>query len=251
MRLSPLLLLLSFAAALRVAVVGDAGETTPAQKAAFDEIHALQPDLVLALGDNFYEWGLDHVDPSEEERVWGALAPLRILGVLGNHDHRGDPAAQSFLVPAPFYERELAPGVQLLALDTTTLFFGNHPEPQWRWLEAALSKAPAPKWRVVIGHHPLHSATKHCDEKRGPKDRLDRMLEDARVDIYLAGHTHCYERCHGNSTQHIIVGSTARLNSIRRVCPWEHSCTARHDQGWLLLNVTPTGLHSEFHRVNV
>ena len=245
---------LPFAAALRVAVVGDAGETTPSQIAAFSEIHAMRPDLVLALGDNFYERGLEKINPSEETRVWGGLAPFPILGILGNHDQLGNRKAQTF-VPAPFYQRKLTPEIQLIALDTTTLLFSDgiwnplklKAEPQWKWLKQVLSNS-TPKWRIVIGHHPIHSATKHCSEKRKEKRQLETLLENAGVDLYLAGHTHCYERCSGNSTKHIVVGSTARLNSVRVECPEEHRCReAIHAHGWLMLTINSTDIHSEFH----
>lgn len=237
---------LSTVAAIRVAVVGDAGDVTEYQRRSFAAIRAAQPDVVVALGDNFYERGLAAPNPTEEARVWGALNGLQIWGILGNHDQLGDRAAQTF-VPAPYYQRTLAPGIRLIALDTSTLFFPRgiwNPkaiaaEPQWQWLAAQLHEPkPAGSWRIVMGHHPVHSSTKHCSEQRPAKERLAAMLEGfGQVDLYLSGHTHCYERCETNATHYAVVGSTARLNTIRTECPYEHSCHAVHEHGWALLDL--------------
>ena len=202
--------------ALRIAVVGDAGEVTASQRRSFAQINAASPDVVLTTGDNVYEHGLAAPDVESEARIWGALRARPLWGVPGNHDHRGDPTALSF-VPSRNYERWLAPDVQLLAIDSTPLLFPNtsywNPRglaSNWVWLEAQM-RAPKPPWRIVLAHHPIHSATKHCNEQREAKSRLDRVLGGA-FDLYLSGHTHCFEKCYGQT--YVTVGSTSRLNDV-------------------------------------
>jgi len=241
------------ASAWRVAVVGDAGERTPTQQTVFDQVVASRPDAVLVLGDNFYEDGLH--SESQIRDVWGPLLSLRLFGVLGNHDQRGH--AQPFLMPSRYYRAEIGTGVELIALDTSPLLFptqglwnprGIDPSPQWAWLDAMMQR-PKPRWRIVIGHHPVHSATKHCSEQRRPKQRLAAALRRGNVDLYLAGHTHCLEECVANGTAFAVVGSSARLNSIRTECPWEHSCKATHEHGWLMLDLGPDLMVREWKRI--
>ena len=229
---------------LRIAVVGDAGEGTESQRRAFAAVDAAAPDVVLSTGDNFYEEGLPAPNAEAEALIWGALRTRPLWGVPGNHDHRGDPTAPSF-VPARSYERWLAPDVQLLAIDTTPMLSSSGLEQQWEWIESRL-RLPKPRWRIVLGHHPVRSATKHCDEQRESKARLDRLLVDA--DLYISGHTHCFETCDGG--RHITVGSTARLNSVRTVCSVAQTgCTAVHERGWAMITIG-NGTHAvKWHSV--
>ena len=237
--------------ALRLAVVGDAGEPTATQRRVLAAVSASRPDVVVTTGDNAYEDGMASAD--DEARIWGSFRPD--WGVPGNHDHRADPTAPSF-VPARHYVRWLSPDVQLVGIDTTPLLFPERGywnprglSPRWKWIERAL-RAPKPRWRVVVGHHPVHSATKHCDEGREAKARLDALMR-GRVDVYLAGHTHCFEECDlDQGLRYVTVGSSARLNDVHTVCPREQPhCRARHETGWAMLTLTNEAVDVVWHHV--
>eukprot|EP00753_Platysulcus_tardus_P018113 PLAT6721.1.p1 GENE.PLAT6721.1~~PLAT6721.1.p1 ORF type:complete len:423 (-),score=153.50 PLAT6721.1:149-1417(-) len=75
---------------------------------------------------------------------------------------------------------------------------------QWNWFSADLAAAAAPAaraktpWLLVTAHRPLYCSTDdyydcHMNAK-WMRDALEPLMKAAKVDLYLAGHLHNYER---------------------------------------------------------
>jgi uncharacterized protein len=134
---------------------------------------ALGPDLIL-LGGDYISQDAKYVEPCFE-LLAGLKAPLGVLGVLGNHDHRhGLSETKAAMVAAGIQELTnrgmwLQRGSSRLRLGgVDDLWYGK---PDVRPATAELSPADA---CLVISHNP---------------DFAEKMA-DSRVGLVLSGHTH-------------------------------------------------------------
>ena len=204
---------------LRVVVIGDFGhqEGRGPQRVVFEAVKARHRrpgqayHLGLTVGDNFYPCGVR--SRADLERRWAATGyptlQIPFYAALGNHDHCGQvdaqrvAAASTWLMPFTYYTFAAGPA-RFFAIDTdegTTRWFdplhlfGLVPRPwsdaQRDWLRGALAAHAGAAWKIVYGHHPIHSDGKHGPTKRllAPEGLAD-VLRRQRVDLYLAGHDH-------------------------------------------------------------
>ncbi|KAH0918039.1 hypothetical protein HID58_025699 [Brassica napus] len=180
-------------------------------------------DFVVSTGDNIYDNGMKSIDDPAFQLSFVNIYTSPSLQkpwylVLGNHDYRGDVEAQlspalrsidsrwicmrSFIVDAEIAE--------LFFVDTTPFvdaYFLN-PEGQnydWRGvspresylqttlkdLEKSLRESTA-KWKIVVGHHAIKSASIHGNTKE-LESLLLPILEANNVDLYVNGHDHCLQ----------------------------------------------------------
>ena len=159
---------------VRVLAFGDFGDksarqekTAAAMQRAHDDKHF---DLAITLGDNFYPAGMTGPgDPRWERDFERHYAPMRIpfFPALGNHDWilNDSPAAEVaysarskiWRMPAARYTFTAGP-VQFFALDTNLVT-----RAQLDWLDKELARSTA-RWKIVYGHHPIHSDGFHGDE---------------------------------------------------------------------------------------
>jgi tartrate-resistant acid phosphatase type 5 len=195
--------------------------------------------FVISVGDNFYEDGVASVsDPKWKtsfEDVYSAPSlqvPWHVA--LGNHDYHGDSQAQldyaatshRWRLPARWYSRqERAPDgttMDLFVLDTSPFIRGYYEdgaekvkvagqdtEAQLRWFAAALAASRA-DWKVVVGHHPVYSGGKHG----GSPDlqaRIDPLLQQHRVALYLNGHDHDLQHVHHGAAHYVCTGAGSKM----------------------------------------
>ncbi|XP_050401962.2 tartrate-resistant acid phosphatase type 5 [Patella vulgata] len=225
--------------------------TTPIQVATAREMgilaNQLEPEFILALGDNFYTMGVKNVDDPRLKETFENIYKNPALQVpwyllAGNHDHYGNVSAeiaytnrskrwnfpelyytQSFTIPAT------SNTVDIIMIDTVTLC-GNtiyekpHLQPQgpddilkaeaqWQWIEDSLNKSKA-TYLLVAGHFPVYSVAEH-----GPTDclvdRLLPMLYKFNVTAYLCGHDHNLQHLQTTSsaktTMNFIVTGSANI----------------------------------------
>ena len=138
-----------------------------------------------------------------------------LMCVTGNHDVVNDTASADFQKPFPvFYDVMNLPGNQLnysydygnthfVAINSgfaqgaekagKVLFAEKSAE--YRWLEADLAKARSNRhidWIIMYSHYPIYSfGFSHIPTwQRHVKPLVDKY----KVDLYLAGHRHVYER---------------------------------------------------------
>jgi 3',5'-cyclic AMP phosphodiesterase CpdA len=198
------------AAPLRIAVIGDAGDSgkrLSANAAAMAEVDSIQPfDDLLLLGDNVYPDG----DPARlGATVFEPFAPLLdrgvgLLAVLGNHDvigDHGDDQMAALGMEGRWWSRRLG-DVLLVGLDSNRV---DDPE-QRAWLEETLAATDAP-WRIVAVHHPPYSAG-----YQGSNERVRRvfgpLFERYGVQLVLSGHDHDYQRSHPiRGVTYVVAGA--------------------------------------------
>lgn len=233
--------------ALELLVVGDWGRNgeyfqKPVASVMADAAHALGTKYILSTGDNFYPEGvISTQDPlwrsSFEEVYTSHLLQVRWFPVLGNHDYAGDPQAEvayskisrRWNMPDRYYTQTkyAADGtkVLLLFIDTSPFEKGYHAskdEPfgsniraqdtaeQRKWLDSTLRFSDA-KWKIVVGHHPLHTS--------GPRKGRDNDVAVAllptlltKSDMYIAGHEHILEHdILPGGLQHFISGAGSQV----------------------------------------
>jgi len=157
-------------------------------------IGSIEPDAVLALGDNAYESGsatefMENYDPT-----WGAFKEIT-RPIPGNHDYKTPNASGYF-----DYFRSQIHGQEYYAWDAgrwrmyalnCDIECGRDSE-QLEWLRedlAAHDDRPA----LAYVHEPYYT----CSTRHPPLRRLDdiwRALDDARTQLVLSGNNHAYER---------------------------------------------------------
>ncbi|KAJ6771783.1 PURPLE ACID PHOSPHATASE [Salix koriyanagi] len=182
----------------------------------------LDIDFVVSTGDNFYDNGLTGLNDQAFEESFTKIYTATSLqkqwySVLGNHDYRGDVAAQVHPALRKVDSRWLCLRSFILNTEIAGLFFvdttpfvidyftdmdhtydwrGVTPRKAYldsliKDLESALSESTA-RWKIVVGHHAIKSAGYHGDTKE-LNDLLLPMLKAYNVDMYVNGHDHCLE----------------------------------------------------------
>lgn len=230
--------------AVHFLVVGDWGAQGSASQrkvAGVMAVTARQLDIsfIIATGDNFYPAGVSSVKDSQWllsfENVYTAPSlQYRWLAVLGNHDYTLNPAAQvdytsaskRWYMPRRYYDTSIAIGpdsMLLVFLDTepierqlrgmpadTSKYSAAYVGNQMQWLKQTLANSKA-KWKIVTGHHPLHTGGSRRHNRRIKKLRrlIQPVLYDNNVNLYLSGHEHHLEllKQKGRPTYYIISGA--------------------------------------------
>jgi tartrate-resistant acid phosphatase type 5 len=195
--------------------------------------------LIVSVGDNFYEDGVASVtDPhwqSSFENVYRA-ASLQVpwYVILGNHDYRGEPAAQleyskmhpRWRMPSRYYNatERLASGktVEFFFLDTSPFVeeYRHDPgyqlqvskedtQPQLDWLDNALGASRA-DWKIVIGHHPIFSGGEHGDTRELVRD-VNPLLKKHEVLVYLNGHDHDLQHIDRDRINYFTSGAGSKI----------------------------------------
>jgi len=210
------------------------------------EAHRREPvDLVIMAGDNIYPSGNLALVESTFRRPYRSLlqAGVPFHAVLGNHDIRtanGDPqvAYAPFGMEGRWYTLRRGP-VQFFLLDTNGNARWQHQRP---WLAKALAASTAP-WKVVVGHHPIHSAGLYGDDPAAIA-RLTPLFRRYGVQLYINGHDHNYERTRPiDGTTYLTVGNGGA--HLRAVLPNRNSARALSTYGFAELSATPDRLRIE------
>jgi hypothetical protein len=204
----------------RIWAFGDSGRANDGQRATRDAYYAFtgarDTDLMLLLGDNAYNTGLD----SEYQRTFFDIyAPLlrrtHLWPALGNHDaaffSTHDPtiayyanfslpiAGQCGGVPSgteQWYSYDYA-NIHCVVLDSMTADRSSAGA-MASWLAADLASTTA-RWIIAYWHHPPYSRAGYDSdadffEGREMRENLLPILEAYGVDLVLGGHDHTYER---------------------------------------------------------
>ncbi|KAL3614690.1 Purple acid phosphatase 17 [Castilleja foliolosa] len=183
----------------------------------------LEIEFVVSTGDNFYDNGLKgENDPNFLDSFTNIYTAKSLqkqwFSVLGNHDYRGDAAAQlspllrkidtrwlclrSFIVDAEIAE--------FFFVDTTPFVKGYLEDPgehtyDWRGVSPVKSytdgllkdldrtlKESRATWKIVVGHHAIRSVSHHGDTQELVHQLLP-ILRANKVDLYMNGHDHCLQ----------------------------------------------------------
>ena len=178
---------------------GDDGTAGCRATATADVLSALEPALVLTLGDEQYDVAGRAEFQAGYDASWGRLKAIT-RPAPGNHEYATAGASGYFgyfgeaAGPADRGYYSLDVGTwHVVALNSNCRPAGGcgAGSPQERWLRADLTAHPS-ACTLAFWHHPRFSSGLHGDDPTvGP---LWDALYDAGVELVLAGHDHDYER---------------------------------------------------------
>ena len=176
------------------------GQLHPCQhQVTADLVGSLNPDAVLALGDNQYPNGAVDRYLHAYDASWGRFKAIT-YPVPGNHEY-GTPGAAGYFdyfgaaaatQGSGYYSYDLA-GWHLIALNSECNRIGGcwPGSPQETWLKADLKAHPA-ACTLAYWHQPRFSSGTHGSQTDYAAFWRDLYAADA--DVVLAGHDHDYER---------------------------------------------------------
>jgi hypothetical protein len=213
----------------RIWVLGDAGTANTDAAAVRNAFYTFTgnrtPNLVLELGDNAYNSGLD----TEFQAAVFAMYPTMLRktpfwSCLGNHETA---QATAFVDTYPYFDIYTLPtageaggvasgtehyysfnygNIHFIALDSMTANRSvddpstpsvNEDGPMATWLRADLQSTTA-TWVICFFHHPPYTKGSHNSDTEGELVQMRQnflpILEAGGVDLTLAGHSHIYER---------------------------------------------------------
>ncbi len=205
----------------RLWVLGDCGTANNNQRAVRDAYQnfngSTHSDMILLLGDNAYNDGLDEEYQTAifENMYEDFLINSVVWSCPGNHDYYSgaDAATQTgtyydiFSFPKNGEAGGLPSGteayysfdygnIHIISLDSHDSDRSVN-GPMLTWLANDLA-ANTKDWIIAIWHHPAYTKGSHDSdiESRLIQMRQNALpiLEDAGVDLILAGHSHSYER---------------------------------------------------------
>ena len=202
-------------------------------------------DLVLLGGDNIYNAGeISRVEAAFERPYRELLrAGVPFHAVLGNHDIRTTNGSAQLAYPGfgmkgRWYNLRRGP-VEFFMLDTNGNAAWQHQLP---WLKRMLAASSA-VWKVVVGHHPIHSSGLYGDD-RVAIVRLTPLFRSHGVQLYINGHDHNYERSRPlEGTTYLTVGNGGA--SLRPVVPGPDSARAVSTHGFASLHADDASLTIE------
>ncbi|OYX83415.1 MAG: hypothetical protein B7Y83_11500 [Flavobacteriales bacterium 32-34-25] len=245
--------------ALNFIVMGDWGRfgedhQIPVAKQMGITATAINRDFIISTGDNFYPVGVaSEYDPQWKSSFEDIYTDFSLhwnwYPVLGNHDYAGNPDAQvayskisrRWNMPARYYSETFNingdPSQQVLIafIDTNPLIPEFYKSKQYaknvisqdstaqkKWLIKTLTEAPkSVKWKLVVGHHPLFTATlkrRESYDTKSVRKSLKSLFDKYEVDAYIAGHDHDLQHLLPEGKTHYFVsGSASEATAIDRL----------------------------------
>ena len=167
-------------------------------------VDELKPDLVVVSGDFTQRAKTEQFKEACEFLGRLQHSGHEVLGVPGNHDVPLYDVLRRFLSPLARYRRFIddnlcpfveLPGVAVLGINTArslTFKDGRINEDQVEFIRETFSKSPPNAFRILVTHHPMF-ALQVGDEITPAIGRQELALDaiqDAGVDMLLAGHNH-------------------------------------------------------------
>lgn len=168
------------------------------------KIDELKPDLVVISGDF-----TQRATTEQFQEACRFLEALRergheVLGVPGNHDVPLYDVLRRFLSPLTRYRRYVdetlcpfieLPGVAVLGINTArslTFKDGRISESQIEFIRETFARVDPDAVRVLVTHHPLFAIPVGDNTERavGRHELALDAIEEAGVDLLLAGHAH-------------------------------------------------------------
>lgn len=203
----------------RIWVLGDSGtadiNATAVRNAYLNFTGTTHTNLWLMLGDNAYENGTDSEYQAAVFNMYPSMLRQSVLWpAVGNHDTAqssnppaGLPYFAMFTLPTGAQAGGIASGtekyysfdyanIHFICLDSMTSD-RSATGPMATWLHADLASTTR-QWTIAFWHHPPYSKGSHNSDTETNLVQMRQnflpILEDAGVDLVLAGHSHTYER---------------------------------------------------------
>src|SRR5215208_3678549 len=203
----------------RIWILGDSGTANAnaqaVRNAYLNFTGSTHTNLWLMLGDNAYETGTDSEYQAAVFDMYPTTLRQSVLWpTIGNHDtaqSTNPPASlpyfSMFTLPANSQAGGMASGtekyysfdyanIHFICLDSMTSD-RSATGPMASWLRSDLASTTR-QWTIAFWHHPPYSKGSH-DSDTDPilaemRQNFLPILEEAGVDLVLAGHSHSYER---------------------------------------------------------
>ncbi len=197
---------------LRFVATADTGSGDKNQFAAGAAIaryHEKNPfQFAILGGDNIYNSGeISRIEETFEQPYAEVLKRgVKFRACIGNHDIRtenADPQVKypGFNMDGRYYSYTEGPA-QFFVLDTNV---NAAWKAQMVWLEESLAKSTA-SWKIVYGHHPIYSSGHYGTDPEFVK-RFTPLFKKYKVDLYINGHEHHYERSNPiEGTTYLVTG---------------------------------------------
>jgi len=203
----------------RIWVLGDSGTANANAQAVSNAFlnftGSTHTNLWLMLGDNAYETGTDSEFQAAVFNMYPTILRKSVLWpTLGNHDtaQSANPPASlpyfaMFTLPTNAQAGGMASGtekyysfdygnIHFICLDSMTSDRSST-GPMATWLRADLASSTR-QWTIAFWHHPAYSKGSHDSDTESNLVEMRQtflpILEEAGVDLVLAGHSHSYER---------------------------------------------------------
>jgi hypothetical protein len=203
----------------RIWVLGDSGTADASAQAVRNAYLNFTPtiatNLWLMLGDNAYENGTDSEYQVAVFDLYPTILRQSVLWpTIGNHDtaQSSNPPASlpyfaMFTLPTNAEAGGMASGtekyysfdygnIHFICLDSMTSD-RSVTGPMATWLRADLASSTR-QWTIAFWHHPPYSKGSHNSDTESNLVQMRQnflpILEEAGVDLVLAGHSHSYER---------------------------------------------------------
>jgi acid phosphatase len=206
------------------------------------EAERIKAQFVVTAGDNYHENGIASATDlrwkTEFEDVYSYSA-LQIpwYPSLGNHEYRGNVDCEieysklstRWKLPSRYYAQteriDDSSYIVIVHLDTSPFIEeyhgdssiyhveGQDTKKQLVWLDSVLTITRV-RWTIVVGHHPIYSATpKHGDTKE-LIDRVLPILKNHRVPLYVCGHDHVLQHLKHDLMDFIVCGGGAKTRDV-------------------------------------
>jgi hypothetical protein len=163
-------------------------------------IKSVNPNAVLALGDEQYDTGRYRAFRKSYDHSWGQQR-AETYPVPGNHEYEGTSNASGYFRyfgphagpnPKGWYSVTMG-SWRLIGLNSNCFIVGcARGTAQFNWLRHLLKTRPS-ACSLAFMHHPLVSSGPHGDDEAHAKP-LWKLLFHYGVDVALVGHDHIYER---------------------------------------------------------
>lgn len=190
--------------ALRFFIIGDWGAGGTFQKkvaeAMVTQAQKRKPSYIISTGDNIYPDGVHSADDIQWKTKFEMMYNHESIAVpwyavLGNHDYRSNPDAQTeyhaknsrWNMPARYYTWSAASDIAYFMLDTQMIMQKKAAE-QILWFDKAMTQSQA-RWKIVVGHHPMRSYGHYGDSQPLLRD-IKPIMEKYGAQLYLCGHDH-------------------------------------------------------------
>jgi|GEM_PF-1901470 len=173
---------------------GDTWQKSPLPK----HMMAHKPAFLLHMGDLVNNGLVRKEWPAHFQRFAPSIARVPMIPVRGNHegDGREVPERDWF---AKYHD--LPGGEPVTSFDWGPAHFAFVSYTHWDQVAELLEKDLATtfkRWKIVGTHYPVYCTGywgPFDDRKSAGNAALESVLDKHKVDAYLGGHTHIYERC--------------------------------------------------------
>jgi|GEM_PF-1072641 len=222
----------------RIWVLGDVGTQPPNNKAVkvrdafLSKNNNQSPDMILLLGDNAYDSGLDNEHQTALfDRFDDQFRNTPTWSCIGNHEYANslpvEPYFDIFTFPATAEAGGIPSGTEAyFSYDYGNIHFvsldsdNNNSGPtaqMLNWLQQDL-QATNQDWIIVYFHHtPYSRGSYDSDTQAGMKamrEQVVPILEQHEVDLVFGGHSHVYERSYLIHGHH---GNAATFNNNMKI----------------------------------